>query len=380
MQRKQRPPHSSIRMITLLPLLMTLVMPGGCTRVADQPKAERLSPPALADELPVGVPGTMGLNTGMLKKMLDSAETDSHRDLNSILVARKGTLVLEAYFNGEGRQTRHDIRSAGKSFTSTLVGLALYQGALNDLDQPVVGYFPEYKDATAADPRKRQVTIRHLLEMRSGFHADDDDPDSPGYENKMLRSHDWIRYALNVPMSEAPGKVWRYAGMNTMLLGDIVQRATGIHLPEYLETRLLHPLGIYDYDWKKSPKGRASGQGFLSLRARDMLKFGILFLQKGKWKDRQLVPSEWVHDATRKHTQLGYRLYSGYGYQWWTARENNGSHPIDFYFASGNGGQKIYVIPDADLVVVITSSAYNQKRGHVRSRRILREILLSIDG
>jgi CubicO group peptidase (beta-lactamase class C family) len=185
----------------------------------------------------------------------------------------------------------------------------LHQGALKRLNQKALSYFPDYMPLEPSDPRKDQITVGHLHEMRSGINAADDETDSPGSENRMSRTDDWIRFALNVPMAEKPGQVWRYAGLNTMLLGDVVQRATKITLSEYLETRLLQPLGITDYDWKKSPKGRASGQGLLSLRPGDMLKIGLLFLQMGKSNGQQLVPRNWVIEATRVHTPLKYRLY-----------------------------------------------------------------------
>lgn len=367
-----------MQMIKVFPLILALAIIAGCSHVTIQYREERLNPPNMVDQLRVGTPNAVGLDSFVLQNMLDAVEADWHRDLNSILVTRKGLLVVEAYFNGEERDTLHDIRSAGKSFTSTLVGIALNQGALKSLDQTVLDFFPEYEPLESPDPRKDRITVRHLLEMRSGFNADDDKGYSPGQENRMLRSNDWIRFALNVPMSEEPGTVWRYAGMNTMLLGGVVRSATSTPLPEYLENVLLKPLGISEYFWKKSPKGRAVGQGFFYLRPRDMIKFGLLFLKKGKWNGQQIVPATWVSEATQLRTRLASDRYSGYGYQWWISSEKVGPRKLSFFFASGNGGQKIYIIPDADMVVVITSSAYNRQRGQVRSRRILRDILSSV--
>ena len=359
-------------------LMIALSIIASCSYVRPQLKEERLNPPDMKDQLIVGLPDEAGLDVNILAKMLDSVEDDEHKDLNSILVTRKGVLVLEAYFNGEGRNTLHDIRSAGKSFTSTLVGIALQKGYLKNLDQKILTFFPEYMPLDTPDDRKERVTIRHLLEMRSGFDANDSELDTPGCEDNMYDSKDWIHFALNVPMSEEPGKVWKYAGMNTMLLGGIVQSATRIPLPKFLEISLLKPMGISKYHWNKDPTGRAIGQGNLFLRPRDMVKFGLLFLHNGKWNDQQVVSAEWVHEATLPYSRLPSDPNIGYGYQWWISSEKIGMKKFNFFYANGNGGQRIYVVPDADMVVVITSFAYNQKRGHERSDRIFRNILSSI--
>ncbi len=368
-----------MRLIKALPFIVIFILLAWYSQHTLQPKQERLNPPYLNDQIRVGVPKDVGMNSILLQSILDSIEYDLHRDLNSILISRNGILIFEAYFKRDGRKTLHDIRSAGKSFTSTLTGIALHQGALKNIDNKVFEFFPEYRLLKNPDPRKAKITIRHLLEMRSGFDADDDIPSTPGNENKMLRSQDWISYALNVKMADEPGKSWRYAGMNTMLLGGVIQRTTGIELSKYLEKKLLKPIGIKEYRWGKSPSGHASGQGFLYLRPRDILKFGQLFLQKGKWNGQQVVPESWIKEATTIRTRFQSGNSSGYGYQWWIGNETLGSRFYNFYFASGNGGQKIYVIPNADMVVVITSSAYNKgRRGHERSRQILTSILSSI--
>ena len=187
-------------------LMIALSIIASCSYVRPQLKEERLNPPDMKDQLIVGLPDEAGLDVNILAKMLDSVEDDEHKDLNSILVTRKGVLVLEAYFNGEGRNTLHDIRSAGKSFTSTLVGIALQKGYLKNLDQKILTFFPEYMPLDTPDDRKERVTIRHLLEMRSGFDANDSELDTPGCEDNMYDSKDWIHFALNVPMSEEPAQ------------------------------------------------------------------------------------------------------------------------------------------------------------------------------
>lgn len=350
----------------------------GCTQINSNSSSERLSPPLLEDQLPVETVLGHGMDLTILSNLMVSAEEDPHRDLNSILVAKNGKLILEAYFHGKERETLHDLRSVGKSVTSTLVGIALYQGAIENLDRAILDYFPEYLPLKTPDPRKSRVRIRDLLTMRSGFDADDDSDKSPGQEKRMLRTNDWVRYALNVPMASEPDLRWNYAGMNSLLLGCIVEAATKTPLEAYLERSLLQPLGIQNYRWRKTPQGRAAGQGFLSLRPRDALKFGLLFLNKGCWQGQQVVPPSWVAKATRRYTPLGYSSNSGYGYQWWISSAMVNRQRYNFYFASGNGGQKIYILPQEEMVVVITSSAYGTRRGQQRSLDVLRTILSAL--
>ncbi|MEM7207931.1 MAG: serine hydrolase [Pseudomonadota bacterium] len=361
-----------------LPLAIALLV-CGCTAFRISDPHRRLDPPQLQDQLRTDRPSSVELNTEKLTDLITSIENDKHKDLNSVLIARNGTLVMEAYFNGETRDTLHDIRSAGKSITATLVGIAIHDGFIDSIDQRVLGFFPEYLPLRNKDPRKRKITIRYLLTMRSGFHANDRDSSTPGNEGRMTQSNDWIKYSLNVPMKYPPGQNWRYAGMNTLLLSGIVRMATSMPVDKYLEIRLLKPLGIENYFWKKTPMNRVVGQGNLFLRPRDMLKVGLLFLKNGVWNGMQIVPASWIHESTQPHTLLGQDAFTGYGYQWWTKQFILNDKSIPYFYASGNGGQRITVIPKLQMVVVITSSAYGERRGHTRSDDILKAIFSSVD-
>jgi CubicO group peptidase (beta-lactamase class C family) len=335
------------------------------------------APPALTDGLAVGTPSQVGLRPSSLTSMLAAAD-DEHRDLQSILVARHGRLVVERYFNGGGREVLHDVRSAAKSIISTLVGVALAEGRIADLDRPFLSFLPGQAAAAGAQAR---VTLRDLLQMRSGLAADDDDPRSPGEEDKMVASPDWLRFALALPMATEPGERWAYASLNTMLVGRILAAVTGQDLEAYAREKLFAPLGFGVYRWPRSPDGHVIAQGNLSLRSRDLLKLGLLFADHGRWQGQQLVPRRWIDEATAARTTFapgrnGFGdLYRGYGYFWWTGIEQLGSRSVPLYFASGNGGQKVFVIPELDMVVVVTSSAYSRPYAHARSHAILRACL-----
>lgn len=305
-------------------------------------------------------------------------------DVRSILIARRGQLVYEEYLGGADSEMLHDIRSAAKSITGTLVGIAIHEGAIGDLDARVLDFFPVA--AATRMPEKEKLTLRHLLLMRSGLDADEDDPTSAGSEERMEAAQDWVRFALDTPMAADPGEQWAYASVNTVLLGHILSTATGRTLEEYAQEKLFRPLGIDRYRWHRAPLGHVVAQGNLSIRPRDLLAFGLMLLQSGRWEGRQLVPEAWICDATLAHTVLpadpatGYGdLYTGYGFHWWTGQEHVRGETLPTYFASGNGGQKLFVIPDLEMVVVITSSAYGKERAHWRSHAILRRCLAAVE-
>jgi CubicO group peptidase (beta-lactamase class C family) len=344
--------------------------------------APALPPAELHDGLDVASPEAVGLRRDVLRSLLDAGAGDLHRDLRSVLVARQNRLVFEVYFNGSDRETLHDIRSAAKSITGTLVGLALHAGRIPSLETPFLEFFEQYAPETTATAGKWKVTIRHLLEMTSGFDADEDEPQTPGSEERMEARQDWVRFALDVPMAAPSGQRWAYASINTVLLGEIVSSVTARDLKDWANEKLLAPLEFGPYDWRRGPQGQVAAQGNLWVRPRDLLKFGLLFLQHGRWRDRQLVPGAWIDEATSPRIKLprdqetGYGdLYRGYAYHWWTGAERVGARTVPFYFASGNGGQRLFVISDLDLVVVVTSSAYGRFRAHRHSHAILRQIL-----
>jgi len=335
---------------------------------------------AAREELPTAAPADVGFSADTLARAAASAD-DAHRDLGSLLVARNGRLVLEAYFNGAERDTRVDVRSVGKSITGTLVGIALDEGRFAGLEQPAASFFAA--DVTSGAPLAG-ITLRHLLEMRSGLDADDwwESPESAGTEAKLEAASDRTSFALQVPKAAAPGERWQYSSVNTLLLGRAVERATGRDLEAYAREKLFEPLGFGPYEWRRDERGAIVPQGNLALRPRDLLKIGLLFEGRGRWGGRQLVPEAWIGEATRSRsvlpsdpaTGLG-ELYRGYGYHWWTGEEHTPAGPRSVYFASGNGGQRLFVVPSVRLVMVVTSAAYGRGYAHRRAHAMLRGVL-----
>jgi CubicO group peptidase (beta-lactamase class C family) len=213
--------------------------------------------------------------------------------------------------------------------------------------------------------------------MRSGLEADDDDPGSPGNEDRLDQSTDWMKSMFAVPMKTAPGQNYLYCSLNAFVAGAIVENASGVPLDQFAGKYLFSPLGIDDFKWRHVPVNRVVGQGNLYITTRDEAAIGQLFLRNGRWRNRRLVSAKWVRDSISGMVPISavdpYADF--YGYMWYTRAEPVEGRSVLVHFASGNGGNKIYVVPSTDMVVAITSSAYHKGYGQRRSQNILLRIL-----
>ncbi len=316
-----------------------------------------------------------GLDARQIAELADFLVGEPHRDFKGLAIARNGKLVYEGYFNGHDRDALVDIRSATKSLTSILAGVAIEEGLLDGVDTPMLpALWPEYAALEDA-AQKKTIRLEDLLTMSSGLDADDDRPESPGSEDYFYESSDWLRFILGLPMIHSPGKHWAYASANTFLLGAMIEEAAGVTLASYAEDGLFDALGVTDYHWAESPKGRTVGQGNLSLRLVDMTKFGQLFLDHGQWAGEQLISKDWVQASIVGRYPVPWEHYDEYGYGWYLHTQAVHGRDLGYYFASGNGGNKIYVVPDERLVVAIQSEAYNTNYGQRRSLRVLTSVL-----
>jgi CubicO group peptidase (beta-lactamase class C family) len=261
----------------------------------------------------------------------------------SVVVERNGRLVFERYYRGAARSARLDVFSVTKSVTSTLVGIALAEGKLRSLDQRLGDFFP--KDVQRArDKRVRKITLRQLLEMRSGYR-----------DVAAAQSDDWVRTQIDRPLAESPGRGWAYDNGSFHLLSAVLTKATGRTANAYAQRVLLGPLGIASTAWATDGQGHSLGNTGLRLSSRELLRLGDLYLHGGLWRGRQVVPAVYVRAATRPYTNLG--RGAGYGYGWWVF----GGRPPGFA-ALGYGGQAIAVYPSQHLVVVVTGSGDDVQR------------------
>jgi CubicO group peptidase (beta-lactamase class C family) len=326
------------------------VMPASPTPTSTStPPATSLPPtsaPAARDYWPTqgwrtSTPEQQGMDAQPLAQMVEAIKKQG-LNVDSVLVIRHGTIVSENYFTN-GQDDPHVLYSCTKSFVSALVGIAIAQGAIKGVDQPVLSFFPG-RTFAQDDARKQAMTLDNLLTMTSGLDWTEGDPAI----FQLMRSTDWIQFMLDKPIVAEPGQRFNYCTGCSFILSAIVQGTTGTTTLDFAKTNLFEPLGIVNPRWETGSGGIVNGGWGLWLTSRDMAKLGYLYLNGGVWDGRQVVPAEWVKTSVQKHVTTGERL--DYGYQWWV-------YPaLDAYTARGRGGQLIFVVPRLDMVVVFTAT------------------------
>jgi CubicO group peptidase (beta-lactamase class C family) len=319
-----------------------------------------------------GKPTESGIETAALESLYLEMAQEPHRDIKGIVIVRSGRLASEHYFNGDSVDTLHDIRSATKSITSLLMGISIQKGLVHSVNDSIALYLP-----SLPNNGKEKITIKDLLNMRSGLDANDEDPSTPGDEDNLDKSSDWMHTVYTVRMKGVPGSNYNYCSINAFLTGAIVENVSHMPLDEFARVNLFEPLGIQDYRWRQVPIHRITGQGNLSITTRDLAAIGELILNDGVVNGRHLVSHEWIAQSLASQIAISdsdpYADF--YGYMWYTKSEPIGGRKIEVHFASGNGGNKIYIVPSLHMVVAITSSAYNTNYGQRRSQDILWKIL-----
>jgi CubicO group peptidase (beta-lactamase class C family) len=266
---------------------------------------------------------------------------------------------------------------------SALVGIAHGEGAIKSLDDPLIRWFPEYPELNTPD--RRRVTLAHVVSMTSGFEWNEEVPynDPRNDEIRMTRDAQPLRYALSRPFKHDPGAEFNYNGGLTHVLAAVLERATKMSLEDYARIKLFEPLGISDVEWMGDLAGMPAAASGLRLRARDLAKFGSLFLQGGKWNGKQVIPASWVELSTRRHFRFRPRTgidaggEFGYAYFWWYNCYPSPAGLIEARTAVGNGQQRVFVLPGFDMVVTIFAGRYNDFRiGNTLASRILREHII----
>jgi CubicO group peptidase (beta-lactamase class C family) len=333
----------------------TLVIPGfvaalsACGGIGGDAGENHVRDGAAAAAVPAREP-TTGLDSVLLEQAY--ARAAELPRLYSLLVARHGELRAERYYQGRSRERRANIKSASKSIISALVGIAIAEGHLAGLDQPIAPFFAAHLPASA-DPRLHSITIGNLLSMQAGLQ-----PTSFDNYGAWVASSNWVRNAITRPFSDSPGGRMLYSTGNTHLLSAIITRTTGTNTFLYARDKLARPLGIDLVAWTRDPQGIYFGGNEMSMRPRDMITFGELYRNGGRHQGRQIVPQEWVRASWTVRTHSPYNGH-GYGLGWWHRRVRG----QDVYFAWGYGGQYIFVVPSLQLTVVTTSDAVSPREG-----------------
>jgi CubicO group peptidase (beta-lactamase class C family) len=319
--------------------------------------ADDAAPPWPTTSWPVSSPAEQGLDADRLDELVRLiGEGERFPDLHGLLVIRNGYLVLETYFAGYDADDLHTLQSVTKSFTSAIIGIAIERKELAGVEEHVLDFFPDLEGIENLDDRKRAMTVEDLLTMRSGTDYHERGPDSPHFQlNRLARG--WTEFILSRPMINDPGTHFQYDSGGVILMSSLIKARTGEHADAFMKEHLFEPLGIRRHRWHKNAEGHPHMGGGLSLKPRDMAKLGLLYLRKGEWEDEQIIPAEWIEASTRRQVAFSSRdrPFVGYGYLWWLLppAEEDGEHP-DILAACGFRAQYIFVIPQRDMIVVVT--------------------------
>jgi CubicO group peptidase (beta-lactamase class C family) len=310
-----------------------------------------LTPVASSAEWPSASPGAANLDAERLARLAGRIRSGAYGVIDSLLIARNGSLVVEEYFNGAAIAAPHTMQSVSKSVTSLLAGIAIDQGRLR-LDDQAVTVMRRYAPFANPDSRKDAITVRDLLSMRGGWNWNEDSyPGSPLQRLNECQC-DWLRFVLDWPMRDQPGTRWQYVSGGVILLGGMIGEATGQRLDRFAEQFLFSPLEAQGPYWISGlPDGLPHAGGGLYLRSRDLAKVGQLVLDEGRWRGRQIVSAEWIRASTARSVSAVRSLGShpvDYGYLWWTM------NPSEIITASGAMGQWIFVSARDRLVVAVT--------------------------
>jgi CubicO group peptidase (beta-lactamase class C family) len=298
------------------------------------------------------VPEDHGLDPDALNQAI--RETRNMHFLKSLLIVKDSYLVLERYFDDEWQQDDGcDVRSVTKSFVSALIGIALREHHLESLDQKMLDFFPEYVH-DGLDARKSDITIGQLITMTAGY---DGDENYLGFDN----AGNHLQQIIELPLRADPGETFCYSNYGANLLTHILSRATGMDIRLYAHRYLCDPIGITISRWIEDPQGMPYGGYGMHLTPRNMARFGYLYLRNGFLDGKQVVPSQWIQESTRSHSE------ADYGYLWWLSEFNGNA----LYMAAGYSGQYIVVIPGFDMVIVTTSRiGKNPQEGTSQQREV----------
>lgn len=304
--------------------------------------------------------------------------------ITSVLVAHKGATIFESYFDAAGADGLRNTRSATKTVTGMLVGIAIDLGLLT-VDAPILKFFPDKLPIQNPDVRKERMSVQDFLTMSSCLECDDFNSFSRGNEERMYLIEDWIQFTLDLPVrgfaawnakpEDSPyGRSFSYCTAGVVTLGGVLERATGMSVPDFAKKYLFDPLGIDKVGWQLTPLGGAMTGGGLGLASRDLFKLGQLYLNGGMWQGARILSEQWIRDSTRPHTQIDDE--TEYGYLWWLKQFPVGESKVQVFFMSGMGGNKVYVVPGPELVTVVSSENFRVKNAHELSERILIEYIL----
>jgi CubicO group peptidase (beta-lactamase class C family) len=394
--------RSVVRWSLCSSLLVWVALVGATSPAADPVASAACATPTADADWAVAAPDAAGFDTKALCAVFEeAAATDAN--LHGLLVERNGKLIAELYRTGHdapitvryslgrwfaddvvfGPDVLHDVRSISKSVVSLVFGVVRSEGKLPELSAPVLDSYPELADLRT--PERSAITFEHLLTMSSGLAWNEWNAGPiTSDETRLFWKSDLVRYVFDRPVEATPGSKFNYNGGSTATLADELSRATGKPLLDLVRADLFEPLGITRWEWALDLHGRPLAFAGLRLRPRDMLKLGRLALDGGRWRGKQIVPEAWVRESLRPHIGTGFAFTPisaedvGYGYQWWTGTVPWHGRALAWSGGVGNGGQRVFVVPDLDLVVATTAGDYGQMPINGLVGNLFRQIVATV--
>jgi len=320
---------------------------------------------------------TAKIDTAQIEELNRKILTQTYKDITSVVVIKDGKLLMEEYFNGATRKSLHDTRSVGKSFASTLLGIAIKEGYIKSETQ-TLNEFYNLKSFQNYSSSKDSITLKSLLTMSSTFEGSDMNSESPGNEENMYPTKNWVDFTLNLPIdkTKVTDKRWDYFTAGVVVLGDIIHKSVPNGLEKYAAKNLFQPLGITKYKWQFTPQKVANTAGSLQLRSLDYAKFGQLYKNEGAWNGKQILSQEWIAKSLSHQMTISEDEY--YGYLFWNKTYKVNGKEYEVYYSSGNGGNRIFIFKDQPIVIVITSTAYNTPYGHKQADKIMQDYLIPV--
>lgn len=386
----------SHRPIYLSACLLLLFIACGCSSLSSVPNS---APDRDHDWSKVTLAGS-GFDAAKMQRLDERLEAGDFPNIHMVLVEHGARLVYEKYLAGDDQDwgvatgyrefdadSLHDLRSISKSVTSLLLGIALGDDFETALSRPIVDYFPELAETVA--PGVEEVTLSHVLTMTAGFEWNEMEVSYASFDSDARRMHyadDPVRYALSKPLISKPGERWYYNGGMTLVIAAVVEKVSGKPFLEFANEALEVPIGIDKQQvewrgrgiWRKRPT-LPSASGGMRATARSLTKVGVLVLDQGRWKGQQLVPREWIETSTQRHTEQSFAAWSfdgiyGYGYQWWQGNFRGAYGDFSAIVGVGYGGQRLFIVPERDLVVTIFAGNYGNDLWRL-SEQVMAEIV-----
>ncbi|MBN2089765.1 serine hydrolase [candidate division KSB1 bacterium] len=312
----------------------------------------------------------VGIDKEKMSQFMNRIAAGKHDDIHSILIVKDGKLVLEEYFATNGkrfgsfikqvfRDKPHHLASTTKSVLSALCGIAIDKGLIQNVEEPIFKYLPDY--ASLFTDEKKTIKVKDMLTMTAGWEWEQfkyslDDPRNNG--TAMWRADDVIKYVLERPLDAKPGQKFKYSNGVPTVMGAVLKNACGREDNQFAEQHLFHPLGISDYLWTRYQDGSFETDGGLALRSRDLAKIGQLFLNKGQWQGKQIISEKWIDESIQQRIELGGFWGWSYGYYWMQVDLNYNDRTIHSYFVPGDGGQLLSIFPDLNMVIVFIAGNY----------------------